>query len=333
MNKQNMPTGWEPPAPAWKALWKVSDQQAYSSLTAGYFGIQGNDHSLLSVWAQDAFTSQHAPKLLERARYIDQHGLTNFVFIAYWEAGEYQKWWQDHSLWWQQDAIVDHGIGLWREIIQMPYERFETLHSSQKTHGVSKIAENIEGPIQNHGYAGSARDRIPISASDNLKSKVTISELLSKKVSNKGKRVQINPPGNMCVIRSGQNWSNCVGEQKDYYLNELQPALLAGMNYLRENPIESTCYVMRFMTSCDEQWNEVEETFGLGYGIDIYTFETWAKSHPTHIDIFSKFISMAETFGEKLSLQLWHEVIVLAEAGCECEYINCHSETGLMRYG
>lgn len=79
-------------------------------------------------------------------------------------------------------------------------------------------------------------------------------------------------------------------------------------------------------------WDATERTFGLGYVPDVHAFEQWAKSHPGHLAIFDGFLQIVETFGDSLSLRLWHEVTALPNDGCEFEYIACHSDTGLLGY-
>jgi len=136
----------------------------------------------------------------------------------------------------------------------------------------------------------------------------------------------------MCVIRSGQDWGRCEKEERDFYLGEVEPNLRAGMDYLRDNPIDSRCMSVRLMQSTDTTTGPLEQTFGLGYALDIYAFEEWAKSHPTHLEIFSSFMSHAEKFGENMLLRLWHEVSVMTGEDAEFEYLSCHSKTGLLPY-
>ncbi len=142
----------------------------------------------------------------------------------------------------------------------------------------------------------------------------------------------MTPPEKMCVIRSGQNWSFCDDEEKAYYLENVHPVLLEGMRFLRDNPVATNCYSLRFVDKKDHDWGAVEQSFSLGYATDIYAFENWAKSHPTHLAITGSFMKMVETFGEEMRLRLWHEVSVLPKDDCEFEYIGCHPKTGLLSY-
>jgi len=335
MPQNNMPKNWQPPAPAWQADWKNSEDP----LIVGYFGIQADSPERLDGWANPALYGKNSPEKVEQGMYTDKAGVKNYLYIAYWKNSVYQQWLagENTSSWWASDERLNEGVGYWREIIAMPFDRFETLNSSTQPHGVSAIAEELEGPIEEHGYAGGMRDRIKRSDTDTLKSNQTISKngntLQVEFISLcEGKRVVVKPPENTCVIRSGQNWSDCVGEQASFYLEQVHPVLIKGMNFLQNNPIDTQCYSMRFVDTKTDSWNTLSQSFGLGYAADVYAFEEWAKSHPTHLAILERFMNMVMTFGENLQLKLWHEVVVLPKEGCEFEYINCHPDTGLLSY-
>ena len=330
MPRNNMPENWQPPAPAWQANWKDSADP----MVVVYFGIQANSPDKLDAWAKSALNSEFAPERIERGQFVDQQEITNSLYICYWKRSEYDLWWalEANQAWWSSDERLKDGVGYWREVVAMPYDRFETLNSSTEPHGISAVAEELEGPIEEHGYAGGMRDRIALSDTQDLKNSASTSTKIEATKLDNDKRVQLIPPKNMCIIRSGQNWSYCDEEQSTIYLNKVHPVLQKGMRFLRDNPIETECYSMRFVDIKDSTWDEMSQSFGLGYASDIYAFEEWAKSHPTHIAILDRFMEMVGHFGEKLQLRLWHEVVILPEDGCEFEYINCHNQTGLLSY-
>lgn len=329
MPRNNMPENWQPPAPAWQAKWLGEDD-----FVVGYFGIQAESPSLLSQWADSAFTGEHAPLLVERSSFLDSHQVKTYLYTAYWTESSYKKWWalDAHHAWWHARERENEGVGYFREIIAMPHDRFETLNSTTVAHGLSKTANELEGPIEEHGYAGGMRDRILLSDSESLKSEFTHDAKLKSEQSASGKRIVVAPPENMCVIRSGQNWSECDDEQGQYYLSKVHPVLKKGMEFLQRNPKGTGCFSMRFADVNDNHWQTIEQSFGLGYATDIYAFEEWAKSHPTHLAIFDRFMEMVGCYGEKIQLRLWHEVSVLPDSGCEFEYIACHAKTGLLSF-
>ena len=329
MPKHNMPPNWEPPAPAWQSYW----QEKADPLVAGYFGVQAEQPSLLDKWATTAFSEEHAPFRVERGLHTGHGETSDYLYIAYWRRSKYLQWWERAQAWWNDGRRLREGVGCWREIITMPFDRFETLHSTESPHGISVSADGMDGPIKEHGYPGGMRDRIPLSDFHDLRAAGSFDTRLEARTAGGGKRVVVRPPENMCVIRSGQNWSYCTGEEKAYYLEKLHPVLLEGMRYLRENPAESNCYSLRFVDKRDDSWGATEQSFGLGYSLDVHAFEEWAKSHPTHLAIFRHFFKMVDTFGpEDMRLRLWHEVTALPNQGCEFEYLCCHPKTGLLRY-
>jgi len=326
-----MPPDWEPPAPAWESSWNDSSEP----LITGFFGIQAKSPALISAWADESFSLPHGPMSVEQGSFVDKAGTTNFVYIAYWRTSEYEKWWANESVsgWWADQQRINDDAGFWREIISMPFERFETLHSTQEPHGIGVSAESVSGPIDNHGYPGGMRDRIKLTDQEELRSAGGIGTKLATTVSDGGERVVVIPPKNMCAIRSGQNWTYCEPEEKAYYQEKMHAVLLKGMAYLRDNPEESGCYSLRFVDTKTDEWGDMTQSFGLGYSTDIYAFEEWAKSHPTHLAIFETFFTMVDTFGENMKLRLWHEVTSLPDSGCEFEYISCNDYTGLLNYG
>lgn len=329
MPRNNMPENWQPPAPAWQAKW-INE----NNFVVGYFGIQSETVESLANWADSALQGEHAPLRVERGSFVDKAGVINQLYIAYWLASEYKQWWscESHNQWWRDEKREHENIGYFREIISMPNERLETLNSSTTPHGISATAQSLEGPIEEHGYPGGMRDRIPLSATQTLQNQFDTSVHLPAIKSQENKRIVVTPPENMCVIRSGQNWSECDAMQKQMYLSKVHPTLKKGMDFLQNNPLKSSCFSMRFVDMKNEHWQATEQSFGLGFATDVYAFEEWAKSHPTHIAIFDRFMEMVIEFGENLQLKLWHEVSVLPATDCEFEYIGCHPETGLLKY-
>jgi len=325
-----MPQDWKPDAPAWVSSWP----DGLDGLVAAYFGVQSSNPATLQQWADAAFVLPHGPRKVDQALFEDATGVTNHFYIAYWQREEYQAWWQQDSAhaWWTSEDRVNDGVGYWREVVTIPLNHLETLHSTPITHGIGELTDDVKGPILEHGYPGGMRDRIELSAASDLRETTSINQKMPAQMAQEGRRVLVQPPKYMCVIRSGQNWSECDAAQREYYFAELQPRLAAGMQFLRDNPEESRCFSMRYARQTDSDWQPLEQTFGLGFATDVHAFEEWAKSHPTHLRIFGGFMDMVEKFGESLTLRLWHEVNVLPEGGCEFEYIACHPHTGLLKY-
>lgn len=331
-NQNNMPENWTPPFPAWVAQWPDS----VLSLVTAVFAVQGSSSNALDLWASNCLSDiDNAPDQFERASYIDQQGVLNSVYIGYWRNERYQSWWSNTevSSWWSDRQRMHDAAGYWREVFTAPLQRMETLYSSDELRGIGLLTDTVEGPIMEHAYAGGARDRIPLSKSESLRA-YGEAEPLTSVSSDDGKRIRVTVPSNMCVIRSGQDWSYCDTGEADYYLQNVAPTLKKGMDFLSNNPQEARSYCMRLMQNSDTIQHDrlLQKTFGLGYARDIYAFEEWAKNHPTHLAILSSFMAMVKNYGDGMQLRLWHEVSVLEADSCDFEYINCHSKSGLLPY-
>ncbi|MEO0997937.1 MAG: phenylacetaldoxime dehydratase family protein [Pseudomonadota bacterium] len=329
-NRHNMPDGFEAPVPAWAAVWPDDVDR----LTTACFAVQGGDTQALSAWAGQALAGADAPELREWAGFVDAAGVHNTVIIAYWRNDGFARWAvrPDTLAWWARPERLAGPVGYWREVFHVPAERLETLHSTEDRHGVATLVDTLDGPVDEHAYPGAARDRIPVSGSEDLRGPPAPGPMLPAERSDDGRRTVVRPHRNMCVIRSGQDWSHCGNEERDFYLGQVQPSLLTGMDFLRDNPAETRCLSMRLMRTIGPRGEPMEQTFGLGYALDVFAFEEWARSHPTHVRIFEQFMAHAGRFGEDMQLRLWHEVSVMTGHDAEFEYLNCHDKTGLLPY-
>lgn len=323
---KNTPPNWQPPAPAWQSVWH-SDE----AFVVSYFALQGDQPELLEAWVGAELKPSRVLSLEQAVYHTAEQG-KNYIYICYWRESDYQQWWPQAQSSWFELANNKPQHGFWREVFYLPHSHFETLHSSDTPHGLGETQDDINGPMLEHGYPGGARDRIALSEHQSLRATRSLGEGLDATVDSEIQHYKFLLPANICMIRSGQNWSACGPEQKQNYLDNVHPKLEKGMEYLRCNPTESGCYSMRLVSKTDRSWRKVEQTFGLGYACDIHAFEDWAKSHPSHLAIFSSFMQMAGLYGESLELKLWHEMAISSNAGSEAEYFYCHPSTGFIPY-
>ena len=138
---------------------------------------------------------------------------------------------------------------------------------------------------------------------------------------------------NMVLIRSGQEWTETEGRERDIYLNGVEPTLCAGMDFLRDHGLLEGCYVNRYMSQVDEELRPLQKSFGMSYWHSLEQLERWAETHPTHLAIYGKFMQMVKEMNFQLKLRLYHEVSVVPANQQFYEYINCHPCTGLLRAG
>jgi aldoxime dehydratase len=196
---------------------------------------------------------------------------------------------------------------------------------------VGRLQRQVSGEIEEHAYWGSMRDRLPISQVDPLE---TPKQLPAKPLEETlGKRVVMPARDNLSLIRSGQDWSATTAQERQMYVNDIQPTLAAGMNFLRDDGKGIGCLSCRYMTVLGEDGHPVEKTFGLAHFDDLANLERWAKTHPTHLAIFGGFQKYVQDLNFKIELRLYHEVTVVPASGQYFEYINCHPGTGLLGAG
>lgn len=330
---RNMPAGWTPPAPAWA----MSFAHQTKPVVMAYFGTQleSRAQERLAPPMHQFFDCADAPENIEDARFVDRAGCHNLITAAYWtDPASYESWNQKSGFvsWWSDPARAGDGQGHFREILIVPPDRFETIFSHGIVVGVAKTGSEVVGPIREHNYWGSMRDRILASAENDLRSGYGENLPRQGATSTLGRRLRVKVPENLAVIRSGQDWNNCAGAELAEYEGSVRPALVEGMTFLRDNPDATGCCDLRFAEETDRDGSPLKKTFGLGYFLTLGHLEKWAASHPTHLAIFSRFLTMARQHGADLKLRLWHEVSVLPAAGQVFEYINCHPGTGLLPY-
>lgn len=302
-----------------------------------YFGCQS---AVADSGLQEAVNAlrQHLmrgtrPDYCDRSYYTDARGFSNEVLIGYWlDEARYDAWLANSGFvaWLDDPDRLIGGIGIWLETICIPLERLETI-AGKPEYGIARAATNKGTEVREHAYFGSMRHRIGIAADDPLHSSHQgLPSPIRRET--KGALVRIAPPANLAVIRSGQDWSRCAGEELQTYLGDVHPRLIEGMNFLRDHPEETGCCACRFMEERDEDGGERAASFGFAMFLSLQDLEAWSKSHPTHLAIFNSFHRMIQRHKNARGLRLWHEVCVLEEGNRDFIYVNCHPDTGLLRW-
>lgn len=324
---------YQPPYAAFTGRASPSVKQ----VVMGYFGVQSKGPELreralnaLRGLVRAFGSAADDPVHHDLVEFRDSSGYDNLIAVAYWDAPEkYERWVNQPGLagWWNSDERLRDGIGYFREIMMPRVEQFETLYAfSERFPGVGAIASRVSGEIEEHGYWGSMRDRFPASQTDWMSAKGALA--VGQGQPALGGRVVITGHDNVCLIRSGQDWEGTDGEERKLYLEQIEPTLRAGMDFLRDNGREVGCYSNRYVQFIDLDGKPVEKSFGLGHWRSLDQLERWAEAHPTHLRIFVTFMGVAAKLQK---LRLYHEVSVFDGASQRYEYINCHPGTGLMR--
>jgi aldoxime dehydratase len=327
-------TDYTPPYPAWVARAAPSMQQ----VVMGYFGVQsrGREQQGRACAAlrriTQGFETADGPGHHDLAHYVDAAGYDNMIAIAYWsDAERFARWHSDaqNETWWRDDERLNEGLGYFREIASPRVEHYESLFSTpDRLEGIGVVMGGIsEDIIQEHAYWGSARERIALAQTDALSPS---GSLAADATPGLGRRVRVAGHHNVTLIRSGQEWSETEGRERELYLKEMEPVLREGMDFLRDAGTTIGCYVNRYMRHIDASGEPKQKTFGLSYWHALADMERWAEAHPTHLAIFGTFMRIVQEMNFQLKLRLYHEVSVLKANEQDYEYINCHANTGLM---
>jgi aldoxime dehydratase len=330
------PGDFKPAAPKFQVRWDtpvVTVVSDYIALQRTAEDMQGERQFFSRV--RDAFARECGPDAFEEMREIDAHGAVNSVVVGYWtDLTRYARWKHHDPLnAWLSDADRERdGVGYWRETLIVPLERFETIFSEPIYHaGIARTAHSKLEPMYTAGYFGAMRDRIAISAIDPLDSPYGSAAPQADFTGAHTRRIRIDVPTNLVSIRSGQFWQNAKDDQLDDYVQNLQPKLDAGMQYLHDHSEDTGCLSLRSLVNLDQDGNELMETSKHGYFLSLAHLENWAVSHRTHLDIFQHALAMRRKYGAARSVVTWHEVFVMSTIP-SFEYINCHGDTGLLRF-
>ena len=319
---------YQPPFPSTVARYDPNVKQ----VVMAYFGVQyGGDRMPPAVvrvlkMLADAFATDRGARHWDRAQYIDEAGFTNTISVGYWDSpGDFDDWFGRYGVAWADGSVVESTLGTFTEVVKPAVDRFETLLSSDRPEGIARLADGLSNPVQEHGYWGGARDRIPLSQTQDM------APVARPRIVTNGLHQRVLGHENLCLIRSGQDWSATEGEERRMYLQEVEPALSAGMEFLRDHGLPVGCFANRYVTVVDAGGGALEKRYGMSWWRSLSALERWAESHPTHVAIFGAAMKYLHATGSAARLRLYHEVTVAAAAEQYFEYYNCHSRTGMLR--
>ena len=327
--------GYTPPYPSYS----VRFGEGVSNLVCAFFGVQSkqplsSEAKLASAGMWELCGEEDGPISREYAVHTDEQGFDNQVIIAYWDNPQtYGRWFNRH-----RNALIGSGLeaaahGRWIEAFTPEIRGFETLYSSDTfPEGAARVASRYTGEIQEHGYWGSMRDRLPIAQTEALEP--TGAPYVPGNSGNSGSPgnagiIRVEPHDNLAIIRSGQDWSLCEDAERASYFGDVEPQLRAGMDFLTTDGTSIGCYANRYMTSSDGDDGLLEQSFGLSFWHGLEDMERWAESHPTHVAIFMAAMKFLQA-NAGARLRLSHEVAVVSRDQQYYEYNNCHATTGML---
>jgi hypothetical protein len=310
-------------------------------VVVAFFGAEADDedqllqHGLLE-WA-DPFLRRHpvGPGSLDTSVTTTAQGRATLVLAAYWASDDrYHAWASDSGVdaWWADPARLHGRHGVWREILQISRDRFETSYWRDTPRGLGLCPDVALYPTPFCGYYGAMRDRLPAAANDPLDPEHVGPPAGPSDRTGFGERRVVAAPGNVAVIRGGASWALMDPGQREDYEATLRPALHGGMDYLASASVESGCLSLRFLRSVSAEGETLPEEHALGFFRSLADLERWAERHDSHRAIYMGAKARHRRYGEANQLRTWHEVFVLPAQGGRSEYINCHPDTGLMRW-
>jgi aldoxime dehydratase len=295
-----------------------------------YFGVQVQGTSVAPAAGAlgelaAAFAAADGPGHWDRARYVDEAGFGNVICAAYWdEPARFERWFAAQGQRWTREAR--DGLGTFIEVMKPSVERYETLFSApDRAEGIATLAHGMSDTVLEHAYWGGARDRIPASQTDAMEAQG------QPQVLRDGPLVSVRPHGNLCLIRSGQDWSDTAADERTMYQRDVEPVLRAGMDFLRDDGVKIGCYANRYVEVETRDGRPTEKSYGMSWWKSLAALERWAESHPTHVAIFGAAMKYLSALGPAARLKLYHEVTVARADDQVFEYLNCHERTGMQR--
>lgn len=312
--------GYVPPYPSFSARHPVSVRR----LVFACFGAQAAPGAERSPGWTAALAEPDGPAHHDRAvPAAPEPGEPPEVqTVGYWDdPAAFDGWFARHREAW----LAGGGGGRWLEVIRPRVERYETIFGARgRPEGVAVLAERFSEPIREHAYWGAMRDRLPAAQTDPLDAPGELS------ADRDGDRVRVRNAGSVCLIRSGQDWSDCDPAERRTYLDDVEPNLRAGMAFLRGHGPETGCLANRYLRVLDDDGAPTERSYGWGWWRSLADLEAWSRSHPTHLSIFGSFTRMVRRQGGRTRLRLYHEVAVARPDEQHFEYVGCPPGTGLL---
>jgi phenylacetaldoxime dehydratase/aldoxime dehydratase len=182
------------------------------------------------------------------------------------------------------------------------------------------------GPTTTHDYWGAARDRIPVSGVADLDGELfdyhpTIQDT-------RGKRVRVAAPGNVCLIRTAQDWRRTTGYRRQF-AEQVAPLKDAAARYLATQP-DTGCLTARQVDEQDLAGAPLGRASTVAWFLSLEHLTTWARSHRNHLELYGKFLHMIAGNDGPLDIAFWHEVFVVPKGNGSGDYFNCHNRTGFL---
>jgi len=326
---KSRPAGFEPEYVAWEPRFAADVDGVFLCM----FGVEqrGPDTHDVRGRLVASFAAPGGPEILETGTVREGYGKPGQVWFGYWRTqSAYQQWTAQSAVaaFWADERLLAGEVGVWREECWISLDHNETSYSRDADlTGLGLLSDGL-AETHVHGYWGSARDRIVAAATSDLAGTV---EPSTAPTSGLGRRVLVDAPENVCLIRTSQDLRLASPEQLAVYHADVEATLFSGIQHLRTVGRSEGCIGMRLVDEVDMGDEGLGRTCGIGFFRSLSDLERWTHSHPTHDAIMAAFIGMVQRFEGQPGLHLWHEVSVFPSGALCAEYINCTEDGGLLR--
>jgi aldoxime dehydratase len=333
--KRTQPLGAEKDFVPSSRSFSIRFDPSVKTLPMVYFGVQHRNRDAEAERAMTklikGFGEPYGPEFWDRAMLVDRLGYTNLILVGYWKGHENHRQWEAGrpSDWWHDGEDLNGPLGLFKESYTPGVKDTETTFSHKHPEGYAHLSDDWSEPTDTHDYWGSARDRIARAQTDPLDSAGKPLSTLGSSEDSLGRHVHVAPHENLCLLRSGQDWSETEGEERSFYLGRVEPILNKGMMEIRDEGVGKGCFYNRYMNVTDTQGAQVEKTYSLSAWNSISDIEHWVRQ-ATHLAIYHIGVKHYQRMAGAAKLRLYHEMFVLRAGDQQYEYFNCHSQTGML---
>lgn len=303
---------------------------AQTHVCTAYLGIQHRHGAWPQAadeawrWLLDSLRADGGAFTIDSAVFVDRTGHGHRLLACY-SAGEvFDRWWRRTGHRWTADAHSTPQVGRFAEIFRPTMDRLEAIAEGAVWHGLTRLAGRVSGPVQEQGYWGAMRDRLALSQTDAMAPEGEF------KCWVEGSLIRVRPPSNLCLMRTGQDWSQGGAQERQSYLAHIEPTMKASMDLLDASGPNLGGLCNRYAWVLGEEGRTRSETFGMSVWRSLEHLERWAEVHYSHLASYLGAVRHAQQFGDDAAFSRYHEVIVPAADQVTLEYRNCHEETGLL---
>jgi hypothetical protein len=308
----------------------------------GQFGVQTptpDDSAPFLKQLRELLALPNGAVSVERCRQTDPASGNNEILMAYWtDLAGYHQWADDPQVregWASLAASSTDEVGLWREVLSPPIDRFWFFGFVMPRVACSRFLDIR--PTETFGYWGGYRDRFPASQDDHFDSDFgpELVEPLGRDT--RGRSLRVVGPHNMLFVREGQESTYIDSEtERKLWDNRVRPARDKWLAYLRDNPPLSGCMSLRQTIELDlDTGEELQKHNQLAYFLTLSHLERAARTEPSHLSLYNTYMDVATqlaTEGTESKLYIWAEGHILPRGTLQAEYVNCHPSTGLLPY-